>query len=401
MKLLVISAAFPPSQAGEADHALLLCEHLADHGLDVHVLTTKRDLEATHFPFQVYSIMPGWSWRNLPRFARFLRCCAPDAVLLIYSDRDYDCHSMITLAPSISKTILRLAPFVTQFETEYVAREASFLTRAAFWAVSRLRGTERFDRVYGTLLFKSDWIITLSERHRAILSAQNALVEKRTLVIPPPPLLRKRVNENGNVSRKHNREILGVKTDCFLLAYFGYVYAEKGIETLLQALEILTRRKPDTRLVMIGGTDPATNGSSYLKGINALIKQLNIEDRVIWTGRYNSNSDEASRYLSAADAGVFPFKYGVTLNRSSIAAAASHGLPIVTTKGESLEGAFREQENVLLCSPEDPNALASAIASVIDNPVLRQRLQRGALKLAEEYFCWNKAVDHTVQALSS
>ena len=125
MKLLVISAAFPPSQAGEADHALHLCERLADRGLDVHVLTTKRDLEATHFPFQVYSIMPGWSWRDLPRFARFLRCCAPDAVLLIYSDRDYDCHSMITLAPSIAKAILPSAPFVTQFETEYVAREAS------------------------------------------------------------------------------------------------------------------------------------------------------------------------------------------------------------------------------------------------------------------------------------
>jgi polysaccharide biosynthesis protein PslF len=401
MKLLVISAAFPPSQAGEADHALHLCERLADRGLDVQVLTTKRDLEATHFPFQVYSIMRGWSWRDLPRFAWFLRCCAPDAVLLIYSDRDYDCHSMITLAPSIAKAILPSAPFVTQFETEYVARKASLLTRAAFWAVARLRGAEKFDRVYGTLLFKSDWIITLSERHRAILSTQNAQVEKRGLVIPPPPLLRRRVYENGNVSRKHDREILGVQADGFLLAYFGYVYAEKGIETLLQALEILTRRKPDTRLVMIGGTDPASNGSSYLKGINSLIKQLKIEDRVIWTGRYTSNSDEASRYLSAADAGVFPFKYGVTLNRSSVAAAASHGLPIVTTRGESLERAFREQENVLLCAPEDPNALASAIASVIDNPVLRQRLQRGALELAEEYFCWNKALDHTVQALSS
>jgi hypothetical protein len=42
MKVLIISAAFPPMQAGEADHALHLCQHLAARGLDTHVLTTKK-----------------------------------------------------------------------------------------------------------------------------------------------------------------------------------------------------------------------------------------------------------------------------------------------------------------------------------------------------------------------
>jgi len=177
MKLLVISAAFPPSQAGEADHALLLCEHLADHGLDVHVLTTKRDLEATHFPFQVYSIMPGWSWQDLPRFATFFRRCAPDAALLIYSDRDYDCHPMMTLAPSIAKALRPSASFVTQFETEYVARKAPLVTRAALKTMACLLGSKNFDYVFGTLLAKSDRIIALSERHAAKLvqAAQPAL----------------------------------------------------------------------------------------------------------------------------------------------------------------------------------------------------------------------------------
>ena len=41
MKTLVISAAFPPLRAGEADHTYHVCQHLADRGAHVHVLTTR------------------------------------------------------------------------------------------------------------------------------------------------------------------------------------------------------------------------------------------------------------------------------------------------------------------------------------------------------------------------
>ena len=45
-------------------------------------------------------------------------------------------------------------------------------------------------------------------------------------------------------------------------------------------------------------------------------------------------------YLCAADICVLPFNVGVRLNNSSFAAAAAHGLPIVTTRGEMLESAL-------------------------------------------------------------
>jgi len=71
MKILVISAAFPPLRAGEADHALHLCQHLGERGLDVHVLTTRRNIETSRFSFKLYPIMPHWLWPDLPRLARF------------------------------------------------------------------------------------------------------------------------------------------------------------------------------------------------------------------------------------------------------------------------------------------------------------------------------------------
>ena len=86
MRVLVISAAFPPMRAGEADHAFHLCRSLADRGLDIHVLTTKKNVVTGSFPFRVYPLMRNWSWSDLPRLARFVRRLAPEAVLLMYSD---------------------------------------------------------------------------------------------------------------------------------------------------------------------------------------------------------------------------------------------------------------------------------------------------------------------------
>src|SRR5918996_6187265 len=147
MKVLVISAAFPPLRAGEADHAMHLCQRFSERGLDVHLLTTRRNGETRHIPFKIYPIMPHWLWPSLPRLARFLRNCSPHAVLLIYSDRDYDCHPMITFASSISKALLPSVPFVTQLETEYIARQASIFTRATLKTLARAAGPEKIDYV--------------------------------------------------------------------------------------------------------------------------------------------------------------------------------------------------------------------------------------------------------------
>jgi polysaccharide biosynthesis protein PslF len=84
MKLLVISAAFPPMQAGEADHTLNICRQLGQRGLEVHVLTTKGHEESVNEPFIVYPVMSDWSWFDLPRLITFVKRCSPDVVFLIY-----------------------------------------------------------------------------------------------------------------------------------------------------------------------------------------------------------------------------------------------------------------------------------------------------------------------------
>ena len=400
MKVLVISAAFPPLKVGEADHALYLCRHLADRGSDVNVLTTERDVTTSDLPFKVHPIMPHWLWSDLPRLAFFIKRCSPDAVLLIYTDRDYDYHPMITFAPSLVKILLPRASFVTQFETEYLSRRASIFTKATLKIGARCAGPKYLDYAFGTLLCKSDRIIVLSERHQAMVSVAFPPIKNRSLVIPPPPLLRVTSDNNG-LSRDRGRKALGVKSDSFLIAYYGYIYPDKGIETLLKAFQIVSNQKSNTRLVMVGGGISFLHSPSYLTGIHELAKQLGIEEKIIWTGECASDSEEASLYFRACDVCVLPFDKGVTLNRSSLAAAAVHGLPIITTAGAKVETPFKDQENVLLCPPRDATSLALTISSLINNPESCQRLRQGVLELARNFFSWDRAVSRTLEALST
>jgi glycosyltransferase involved in cell wall biosynthesis len=191
-----------------------------------------------------------------------------------------------------------------------------------------------------------------------------------------------------------------VRPDDFLLAYFGHVYQGKGLETLLKALQIVASRRTHVRLAVIGGTVDLPSRPSYGQEMRALAKHLGVDHKIIWTGEYAWDSDDASVYLRAADVGILPFDRGVRLNNSSFAAMAAHGLPIITTQGACVESPFVHGKNLFLCPPKDPEGMSLAIETLIDTPNLRQHLRLGALALAHEWFSWESATKRTIATFS-
>ena len=120
---------------------------------------------------------------------------------------------------------------------------------------------------------------------------------------------------------------------------------------------------------------------------------------MIWFGEYAWDSDQASSCLRAADACVLSVEIGIQLNNSSLAGAAAHGLPVITIRGDVLEKAFVDRENVLLCLPRNAESLVDGMESLMDVPELALRLKRGALQLYEDWFSWSKAIDRTLAVL--
>lgn len=389
-------------RAGEADHVFHLCRYLAERDVDVHVLTTRANVVRERLPFRVYPLVRDWSWRDLPLLARFIKRCSPDAVLLKYIGWIYDYHPMVTYAATLAKRIFPEAPFVTQFANaegahpEELSRSARLIRKLA----SRWAGGAKVDYAFGTLLRDSDRVIVLSEHHEAVLARSLGEIKKKSVLIPPPPLLPIAPEQNG-ATRARKREELGVKPDEFLIAFFGYVLPGKGVETLLRAFALASRARSNLRLMLVGGVIAREypDQPDYPSAMRALARETRMESKIHWLGDYDWNSDGASACLRASDLCALPFDQGATLNRSTIAAAAAHGLPILTTSAPNMEAAFVHGENVFLCAPKDPCAMAQAIERLAADRALLSRLRSGARQLAADWFSWDKAVERTIGAL--
>ena len=401
MKVLIISAAYPPMQAGEATNTYHLCRHLAERGAEVHVLTSAGNEKSVYPRVHVHPIMKDWSWSEMLPMRSFFRRCAPDAVLLMYIGVMYNCHPMITFAPTILKRLFPWVPFITRYESVFAGAnpsKTSIPSRLFRRVMVEWAGGSDVGYGSGTLLRDSDQVIALCDRHRTILLEEWPPVQPKLKMIPPPPNMRIVSNENG-AARRQGRSRLGLKDDDFVIAFFGYLYKTKGIEFLLKAFDLVRRERGPVKLLFIGGKIglDVEGSSDYFERMQALARDLKLpENDVIWTGPVKSEAEDGSIYLHAADVAVLPFLQGVQLNNSSLSSIAAHGLPIIGTRGPLLDSAFVHGENILLVDPQDEQTIAKHILQLMDSPSLIRSLRTGAMHLAQEWFSWDKAIDRTL-----
>jgi polysaccharide biosynthesis protein PslF len=387
-------------RSGGAEYAYRLCRRLAEAKVEVDVLTSVIRDPMPAPGVRVHPIMRRWNWRELLRLLRVVSSCRPDVVNIHFSGDIYHHHPMATFLPSILKRLWRRISIVTLIEYPNGAQLGPICARLVRKGVIALVGRKNVDWGFGTLLRDSDRIVLLSQLHLDIVRRLLPSVDGKCVVIPPPPLIELSPEEDGY---RKGRALLGLGAGDVLIAYYGLLYPGKGIETLLEAMRLIKSLLPRVRLILIGGANEvllrALHRENYVDELKQLAVELDISERVMFTGYYASESDQASLYLRATDIAVLPFDDGIMLNRSSVAAVAAHGLPIVTTRGEALETPFIHDENVLLCRPRDPSSLASAIERTVNDGDLRRRLRHGARKLASEWYSWSKMVD-TIQAFS-
>ena len=397
MKILVISV-FPPTAVPEADHAYHQCVHLAEAGHEVHVITQESGVKPNDVPMVVNAVIKSWAWSDILPLARMLRQIAPEAILLNYVGHAYNDKPMITFAATLARVLCPGTPFVVQVTHPSGASLQGARRQLIHTLITHLLG-QRKKSAFGTLLRDSTRVVVLSNKHLAALEQSQPNVSKKTVLIPPPIIMP--LAPVDSETRRIQREQLGVTTGETLLAYFGYVYRGKGIETLFKAFHLLCEQRKDVKMALIGGGAIVASDSTdpYVLELRDLMRALNIEDKVRFTGGFSWDSDQGSRYLRAADVAVLPFDQGVYLNNSSLATVVTHGLPTVTTRGEMLEEPLEHQQNVFLCAPQDSEAFAQALGVVLADADLKARLHEGALELAEVCFSWQVSTTRMVATL--
>ena len=170
----------------------------------------------------------------------------------------------------------------------------------------------------------------------------------------------------GGVNRVRNRH--GVAEDTPLLLYVGRLAAEKNLEVLLDAFELVVQRLPGARLLLVG------DGPSRV-ALKARAGSL----PVIFAGAVPHA--EVPAYLRAADLFVSASTSEV-LPMSMIEALAA-GLPLVAARSPAGAELIRPGLNGALCEAS-PAALAGAALSALTSGQLGA-LRAGALASASAY----------------
>jgi glycosyltransferase involved in cell wall biosynthesis len=177
-------------------------------------------------------------------------------------------------------------------------------------------------------------------------------------------------SEDAALPRAEARRELGVPDDAFQLGWIGRLSPEKGADVMLRALALLP--DPAVRLSILG----AGAERSHLE---SLAVELGIAARVVWHGVQLG----APRLAAAFDAIVLSSRAEGTPIVLFEAMAA--GAPIVATRVGGIPDVVTEAE-AMLVPPDDPAALAAAVAAIRSNPsAARDRAAAARRRLASEF----------------
>jgi glycosyltransferase involved in cell wall biosynthesis len=169
------------------------------------------------------------------------------------------------------------------------------------------------------------------------------------------------------------------------LLYVGKLEPRKNLPTLIQAFDSAAMKFPDHQLVLAGGP-----GWGY-KAIYETAAASQHGRRILFPG-FVDEADLPILY-AAADLFLYPSSYegfGVP-----VVEAMASGVPVITSKLSSLPEVAGKAG--LLVNPHDPTELAEAMAQVLSNSQLRQRMRVEGLEQARR-FTWEKTARHTLQA---
>ncbi|HZC19474.1 MAG TPA: glycosyltransferase, partial [Rubrobacteraceae bacterium] len=166
--------------------------------------------------------------------------------------------------------------------------------------------------------------------------------------------------------------------------YIGRLVPRKGVDTLVEALALLSRHL-DARLVIVGG-EPGAEGSAEVARLSALARKLKVKKRVTFTG--SRPQQDLYRYYGAADAAVTVPHYepfGMTPLETMAC-----GVPVVGSRVGGIKTSVVDGETGYLVPPKDPKALADRLLRLLTDGALRERMGLAGRRRMEEHYTWER-----------
>jgi len=189
---------------------------------------------------------------------------------------------------------------------------------------------------------------------------------------------------NTDVDGSAMRTKLGLKNEPLIATAIRLV-KRKGPGHLVNAFSKVLKAIPNAKLAIAGGGTEAAN-------LRTQIKKLGVERSVFMLGRLPR--EQVAELMAAANVFVLPSmfeSFGLVLLE-----AMAVGTPVVCTRTQGALEVLEDGEEGLVVPLADVDALAEAIARVLNDRQLAARLRTNGLKKVRERFSWEETAKRTL-----
>jgi phosphatidylinositol alpha-1,6-mannosyltransferase len=377
MRLLFVTQGFPPDVGGIQTYSWELTTRLAAHVEDLVVVAPRRPSAAAvdrQAPFEVVRV-PGrpdlLPLAGLPAIVQQARRMRADVAM----------HAQWQTVGA-SALARRLTGWPRRIACAAHGRELLFNPLPSAFAGG-------YDALRRWLLSAPDLFLPVS-RYTGRLLQEHRVSPDRIEVLPNgtnPARFRPR-------SRTTIRDRLGLGARPLLLTV-GRLVPRKGVDTVLRALPRLRAAVPEVQYV-VAGTGPDR------ERLERLAARRGVRDHVHFVG-YVADAD-LPLYYSAADLFVMPARearpdvegFGLVFLEANAC-----GTPVVGARTGGIPDAVVEGETGLLVPPSDPNALAEALSTLLQDPERRLALSQHGRSNAVGPANWDHVAARAYDLLSS
>ncbi|MBN2180875.1 MAG: glycosyltransferase [Sedimentisphaerales bacterium] len=160
---------------------------------------------------------------------------------------------------------------------------------------------------------------------------------------------------------------------------FGLLSTNKGIDVMLRAMPAIIKADPSIMYIVLGMTHPNIlkhEGESYRFSLQQMVKDLDLEEHVIFHNRFVSDQ-ELHNFLCAADIYVTPYKNVKQLTSGTLSFAVGAGKAVVSTPYWAAQELLADGRGVLVPF-DDSEQIANAIVDILHNESQFYSLRRKA-----------------------
>lgn len=169
------------------------------------------------------------------------------------------------------------------------------------------------------------------------------------------------------------RQSMGIAADDFVVGSVGRLTPIKGYQFLLRAGKIISRNKPNFKLVLVGD-------GPERQALTRLARELELEQTVIFTGF----TPDVAEVISIFDIFVLSSLHeGISI---SLLEALGLGVPAVVTDVGGNPEVVGDGKTGLLVPPRDENELARACLMLLADKTKREKMgDRGRVLIKQEF----------------